>query len=168
LHERAVQNAFSIAGASYATWNEGSSSAGSHKRLQTGQKEKKMNIKKILTAAAAVAVLSVTGVTTASAASWNDGARYGVTDNRDVNRYGSDDRFDNSGYGDWNGRGYHRGHFANRHLIFAALRLHHIRYVGEPFFVRGHYVVRSFDRFGRVAFVEINPYTGRIIGYVRL
>lgn len=136
-----------------------------------------MNIKKILTAAAAVAVLSVTGVTTASAASWSDPASYGATDNRDVNRYGSDnrfgdnDRYDNSAwYGDRNGRGYHRGHrgFANRHLIFAALRFHHIRYFGEPFFVRGHYVVRSFDRFGRVAFVEINPYTGRLIGYIRL
>jgi len=34
--------------------------------------------------------------------------------------------------------------------------------------VRGHYVVRSYDRFGRVAFIEIDPYTGGVIGTIRL
>ena len=124
-----------------------------------------MNIKKILTAATAVAVLTLAGVTTASAASWNDHGGYGATDTRDVNRdmRGFDnDRFDNRGFG-WEHR-----RFADRRMVYASLRFNHIRYFGEPFFVRGHYVVRTFDRFGRIAFVEINPYTGRLIGYVRL
>jgi hypothetical protein len=136
-----------------------------------------MNIKKILMAAAAAAVLSISSVSTASAASWNDHGGYGATDTRDVNRdmrgtdnrdantdwrFGNNDRFDNRGFG-WD---QHR--FADRRMVYASLRFHHIRYFGEPFFVRGHYVVRTFDRFGRIAFVEINPYTGRLIGYVRL
>lgn len=53
-------------------------------------------------------------------------------------------------------------------VVFETMRARHIRYMGEPYFVRGHYVVRSFDHFGRVSFVEINPYTGQIIGFIRL
>ena len=53
-------------------------------------------------------------------------------------------------------------------VVFDTLRFHRIRYVGNPYFVRGHYVVRSFDRFGRVSFVEVNPYTGAYIGFIRL
>ena len=53
-------------------------------------------------------------------------------------------------------------------VVFDTLRARHIRYAGEPFFLRGHYVVRSYDRFGHVIFVEINPYTGGYIGFVRL
>ena len=40
--------------------------------------------------------------------------------------------------------------------------------VGDPYFYRGHYVVRSYNRFGHVVFVEINPYTGGFIGEIRL
>ena len=53
-------------------------------------------------------------------------------------------------------------------IVFDTLRMHRVRYVGNPYFVRGHYVVRSYDRFGRVTFVEVNPYTGRFIGFIRL
>jgi hypothetical protein len=52
--------------------------------------------------------------------------------------------------------------------VFDTLRFHRIRYFGNPYFVRGHYVVRSHDRFGRVTFVEVNPYTGAFIGFIRL
>jgi len=117
-----------------------------------------MNIKKILTAAAAVAVLGVTGVSTASADSWNG---RGYQDNRDTGRYGDEhrdgDRFDRN----------HR-RFADRRVVLETLRFHHIRYSGDPYFVRGHFVVRTFNRYGRVSFVEINPYTGALVGYIRL
>jgi hypothetical protein len=43
-----------------------------------------------------------------------------------------------------------------------------VRYVGNPYFYRGHYVVRSYNRFGRIVFVEVNPYTGGFIGEIRL
>lgn len=139
-----------------------------------------MNIKKILTAAAAAAVLSVAG---ASAASADNG--YGDNGyNRDSSRYDRDYRHDDgdsSRYDrDHRDNGWHRGwdrhsgwrhdhrRFADRDTIFRSLRYHRIHYVGDPYFVRGHYVVRSFDRFGRVSFIEINPYTGGVIGVIRL
>ena len=121
-----------------------------------------MNIKKILTAAAAATVLSVAGASAASADSWNDHGGYNDNrgyDNADRNSYGHDNR-----HRDW--REHRR--FADRRIVFETLREHHIRYSGEPYFVRGHYVVRSFDRFGRVSFIEINPYTGGLIGVIRL
>ena len=53
-------------------------------------------------------------------------------------------------------------------VVFDTLRVRHVRYVGNPYFVRGHYVVKSFDRFGHATFVEVNPYTGAFIGFIRL
>lgn len=117
-----------------------------------------MKLKKVLTAAAAVAILSVAGASAASAHGWYG---HGYQDDRDTGRYGYEhrdgDRFDRD----------HR-RFADRRMVFETLRFHHIRYWGEPHFVRGHYVIRTFDRFGRVSFVEINPYTGGLVGYIRL
>ncbi|MBV9540102.1 MAG: hypothetical protein JO167_02450 [Alphaproteobacteria bacterium] len=106
-----------------------------------------MSIKKILTAAAAA--LSIGAAVAPSAA---DAAPF-------------------------HGYGYFHSYYGPRHeramrvvdhrVVFDTLRFHRIRYVGNPYFVRGHYVVRSYDRFGRVVFVEVNPYTGRFIGFVR-
>ena len=129
-----------------------------------------MNIKKILTAAAATTILTLTGMSTASAASYGG---YGSADRHDLysDARGFDDRDGDRG---WdrdradNRFGWRHRHLVDRRIVFATLRFHHIRHFGDPYFVRGHYVVRTFDRFGRVAFVEINPYTGRLIGYVRL
>jgi hypothetical protein len=139
-----------------------------------------MNIKKILMAAAATAVLSVAGASAASADTGYGDNGY----NQDSSRYGGDNRHDDSDNtrGDHrdNNNGWHRGsdrhsgwshdhrRFADRDTIFRSLRYHRIHYVGDPYFVRGHYVVRSFDRFGRVSFIEINPYTGDVIGVIRL
>jgi hypothetical protein len=127
-----------------------------------------MTIKKILAAAATAAVLSVAGATSASA---DDS--YGRDSGRYDNDHYQDTRGDRDNYGH-RGRDNH-GHwrhehrrFADRDTIFRSLRYHHIRYVGDPYFVRGHYVVRSYDRFGRVAFIEIDPYTGGVIGTIRL
>jgi Ni/Co efflux regulator RcnB len=134
-----------------------------------------MNIKKILMAAAATAVLSVAGVSAASAQSdySGDSPRYdrGYHDHdRDNNRDNNSDR-DNGWHRGWDRHsGWRHEHrrFADRDTIFRSLRDHRIHYVGEPYFVRGHYVVRSYDHFGRVSFIEINPYTGDVIGVIRL
>src|ERR1700749_3827771 len=102
----------------------------------------KMQIKKILTAAAAALTLGLIAAPAADAApfhGWHDRGRVERIDRRIVE---------------------HR-------VVFDTLLVHRIRYVGTPYFVRGHYVVRSFDRFGRVNFVEVNPYTGRLIGFIR-
>ena len=40
--------------------------------------------------------------------------------------------------------------------------------IGDPYFVRGHYVVRTVNRFGRTVFVEVNPYTGAFLGEFRI
>jgi hypothetical protein len=55
-----------------------------------------------------------------------------------------------------------------RERVFDALRLHHYRGVADPVFIRGHYVVKSFDRMGRVVFVEVDPYTGAFLGEIRI
>src|SRR5665213_2373622 len=47
------------------------------------------------------------------------------------------------------------------------VRHDHYRCTGDPYFYQGRYVVRSYNRFGKVVFVEINPYTGSFIGEVR-
>jgi hypothetical protein len=54
-----------------------------------------------------------------------------------------------------------------RERVFDALRFHHYRGIGAPLFVRGHYVVRSYDRFGHIVFVEVDPHTGAFIGEFR-
>ncbi|HEY5346574.1 MAG TPA: hypothetical protein VIJ72_00160, partial [Rhizomicrobium sp.] len=101
--------------------------------------------RKIAMAAAALAVLVSSGA--ASAAPWDH---------------------------DHNGWNRHQGeHFGNRHpvergRVFETLRSHHYRNVGDPYFVRGHYVVRSQDRFGRITFVEVDPWSGAFVGEFRL
>lgn len=64
-------------------------------------------------------------------------------------------------------RAEYRG-FAARDKIFAELRRHHyMRFVGDPYWYQGRYVVKSYDRFGKIVFIEVNPYTGSFIGAVR-
>ena len=55
-----------------------------------------------------------------------------------------------------------------RERVFDTLRFHNYRGIAAPAFVRGHYVVRSYNRFGRIVFVEVNPYTGAFMGEFRL
>lgn len=38
------------------------------------------------------------------------------------------------------------------------------RWVGAPYWVSGRYVVRCYDPYGRVVFVELNPYTAAFVG----
>ena len=101
-------------------------------------KEMQMYTTKTLLAAASLAVLTATGLGTASAAPW--------------------DRHD------WrvHERMEHRA-FVNRWRVAEALRFHRYDVLGDPYFFHGRYVVRVHDRFGRPVLVQIDPYTGAFI-----
>jgi hypothetical protein len=100
-----------------------------------------MQLKTFLMAAATAATLAVAGASAADAAPFHGYRHVPVVERRVI---------------------------VDHRVVFDTLRVHRIRYAGEPYFVRGHYVVKSFDRFGRTTFVEVNPYTGAFIGFVRL
>ena len=61
-----------------------------------------------------------------------------------------------------------RGPFVDRRTVYATLRMHRFTGIGDPYFLRGRYVVRSHDRFGRPVLVQVDPWTGRYIGVVRI
>ncbi len=48
------------------------------------------------------------------------------------------------------------------------LRVHNYRVIGDPYFVHGRYVVRTHDRFGRIVFVQVDPYSGAFLREVIL
>src|SRR5690348_10765513 len=101
-----------------------------------------MLAKKILLAAAALAALTAAGLGSASAQPRNfrdNGAR--IEMRHDLRS-------------DW--RNDHRA-FVPRNRVYDTLRLHRFVGLGNPFFLRGQYVVRSHDRFGRVVLVRIDP-----------
>lgn len=64
-------------------------------------------------------------------------------------------------------RDFHRPYVA-RTRVYETLRLHRYAGIGDPYFFHGRYVVRSHDRFGRTVLVELDPWTGRYIGVVRI
>ena len=103
---------------------------------------------KILLTVAALAVTSLAG--SASAASWDNHMGDYRSDHRPVVR-----------------PKFHRP-FVERVRIYDVLRFHHYRWIGDPYFVGSHYVVRTIDPFGRTVLVEVNPYTGAFIGEFRI
>jgi hypothetical protein len=113
-------------------------------------KEKIMSSTKKLLAAASLAVVSAIGLGTASADPWDHG-RHGWHD-RAFERHA---------------RLEHRA-YVDRIRLANALRFHHYRMIGDPYFAHGRYVVRTHDRFGRVVFVQVNPYSGAFIREVIL
>jgi hypothetical protein len=113
-------------------------------------KEKIMSSTKKLLAAASLAVVSAIGLGTASADPWDHG-RHGWHD-RAFERHA---------------RLEHRA-YVDRIRVANALRFHHYRMIGDPYFVHGRYVVRTHDRFGHVVFVQVNPYSGAFIREVIL
>ena len=54
--------------------------------------------------------------------------------------------------------------FVERDRVIDVVRARHIRFIGEPYMYRGYYVLRCYDRFGRVAFCRIDPRTGAFLG----
>jgi len=107
---------------------------------------------KKLLAAASLAVLSVAGIGAASAAPWNSWGDHGRYDDRGFARH---ERFEHRAYVD-------------RVRLMNSLRFHRYRMMGEPMFIHGRYVVRTHDRFGRVVFVQVDPYSGAFIREVML
>ena len=109
-----------------------------------------MSSMKKLLAAASLAVVSAVGLGAASADPWDHG-RQGWHD-RGWERH---ERFERRAYVD-------------RIRVFNTLRFHHYRMIGEPTFIHGRYVVRSHDRFGRIVFVQVDPYSGAFMREVIL
>lgn len=112
---------------------------------------------KTILAAASLAVLSAAGLGSASAAPWDH--------DRDHNRVERHDNFRHDG--NRHDR-FERRAFVDRVRIAETLRLHRYRVIGDPYFVHGRYVVRTHDRFGRIVFVQVDPYNGAFIREVRL
>jgi hypothetical protein len=103
----------------------------------------KMNLKTILGTAAATLMLAT--ATSASAADWHrDGHRDG---HRPVHH-----------------RVVHRAYIPHDR-VFAAVRGHGYRYVGNPYMSGGHYLVRAYDRHGRLVLASIDPYSGTWLGF---
>ena len=107
-----------------------------------------MSSMKTFLAAASLAVLSAAGLGSASAQAWD---RYGDHHRAWVRH----ERFEHRAYVD-------------RMRIAETLRFHRLRMIGEPTFVHGRYVVRTHDRFGRIVFVQVDPYSGAFVRVVRL
>jgi Ni/Co efflux regulator RcnB len=127
-----------------------------------------MNFKQLLLTAAAAAILSSTGAGMAMAAPHDRGGhsdrdRGGDRgDRRDGYRH--DDRRSHDRY--W--RSEYRHGYVDRDRVFFGLRQHHYsRFIGDPYWFNGHYVVRTYDRFGHIVIVEVDPYTGDVIGVIR-
>ncbi len=114
---------------------------------------------KILLAAAALAVSSL--ASTANAAPW---------DHRDGEHRFEDHRADNRFDHRWGPAMRHEFHrpYVERVRIYDTLRFRHYRGIGDPYFVRGHYVVRTINPFGRIVFVEVDPYSGAFLGEFRI
>ena len=107
---------------------------------------KKILSRKVLAAAAAATVLSLAGVSAADAAPFHGAHGY----------HGRPVRVERV-----------ERRVVEHRVVFETLRTRHIRYVGTPYFVRGHYVVKTFGPRG-VRFVEVNPHSGAFIGFIRL
>ena len=115
---------------------------------------------KTLLAAASLAVLTAAGLGSASADPWD--VRHDRMelrhDRMDIRHDRQDLRRDMR---------EHRG-YVDRIRINDTLRFHRYRMIGEPYFVHGRYVVRTHDRFGRIVFVQVDPYSGAFIREVIL
>jgi hypothetical protein len=107
-----------------------------------------MSSMKTILAAASLAVLSAAGIGSAAAQPWD---RYGDHHRAWVRH----ERFEHRAYVD-------------RIRLDRALRFHSYRMIGDPYFVHGRYVVRTHDRFGRIVFVQVDPYSGAFVREVRL
>lgn len=146
-----------------------------------------MTIKTLLLTAAAAAMLSAT----AASADWDRGHdrdHDGRPDHSYAERHDHDGYRDGRRGDDWRGRqawhwrddrgGWHGDHdrywnngyrgYRSGDIYYRNLRAHgYSRWDGAPYWYQGRYVVRSYDRYGRVVFVEMNPYTGGFVGVVR-
>ncbi len=135
-----------------------------------------MNLKKLLLTAAAAAVLTSAGAGMAMADRWDNGGNNGWHHGDRGDHRGDRDRYDGDRGHDRNWRDHDRywradfgdRGYVDRDRVFFELRRHHFnRFVGDPYWFNGRYVVRTYDRWGNVVIVEVNPYTGGFVGEVR-
>src|SRR3569833_3204831 len=115
-------------------------------------KETTMFAKKTILAAAALAALTAAGLSTATAQPLHRG---GHAYHREVGRH-QIVRHDV------------RRPYVSHVRVYETLRMHRYVGLGNPYFFHGRYVVRSHDRFGRTVLVELDPWTGRFLGVVRI
>lgn len=113
---------------------------------------------KTLLAAASLAVLTAVGTGAASADPWQ--VRH---DRMELRHDRQDLRHDRREF-----RHDVRRAYVDRVVIANNLRFHRYRVVGAPYWAHGRYVVRSYDRFGRVVFVQVDPWRGTFIREVIL
>ncbi|HEY4078927.1 MAG TPA: hypothetical protein VGM26_18505 [Rhizomicrobium sp.] len=118
------------------------------------------NTKTIL-AAASLAVMTAAGLGSASAAPWD---RHENRVERRIERH--DNRMDRR-EARFERRIEHRA-YVNRLRVADTLRIRNYRVIGDPYFVHDRYVVRTHDRFGRLVFVQVDPYSGAFLREVRL
>lgn len=138
-----------------------------------------MTIRKLLLTAAAAAVLATTGAVARPMDRDHDGRPdRGWAEHHDRDGYrdawrGRPGWHWRDGRGTWHGDHdrywrYGYGRYVGRDVYYRTLRAHHYyRWDGEPYWFQGRYVIRTYDRFGRAVFVEMNPYTGGFVGVIR-
>jgi len=147
-----------------------------------------MKTGKLLLTAIAAAMLTTTGALADPDHDRNGPPGWGEHHDRDGWRDHGRDHDRGRDRDDWRGReawhwrddrgGWHGDHdrywrpnyrgYAERDVYFRSLRGHgYYRWDGAPYWYQGRYVVRSYDRWGRAVFVEMNPYTGGFVGVVR-
>ena len=56
------------------------------------------------------------------------------------------------------------GKLLPRDRVVEVVRARHIRLAGDPYLYNGRYIVRCYDRFGRLAYCQVDPYSGAFIG----
>ena len=124
-----------------------------------------MQFKKFLLAAAAA--ITLTSGAAIAAPAHNQGnliqiadSRWDRDDRRDNGRWDRDDRRDRDG-NRWDRRDQRR--YVSHDRVYRELRSRHYRHASAPYFYRGHYVVRAYDRRGRTVLVRVNPYTGSFL-----
>jgi hypothetical protein len=123
-----------------------------------GTQETKMKIKNLLMAAATVtALVAGTGVASAADKDWD-----GRGDNSWAERHDRDGYRDNKRYDHRMNRNDRRDYrrMINHDRVYSVVRAHRYRYIGAPYWYRGHYGVRAYDPYGKIVFVGVDPYSG--------
>lgn len=119
-----------------------------------------MLVKKTLMAA--VAALTLIGTSGAMARDRDHDGRpdhsWAERHDRDGFKDAKHDRYWKPGFRAYIGRD--RVFFNLRHRGYA-------RFIGDPYFYNGRYVVKTYNRRGKVVYVEVNPYTGVFLGEIR-
>jgi hypothetical protein len=67
-------------------------------------------------------------------------------------------------HGGWAHHAMHRAYIGHDR-VFSVVRAHGYRYVGDPYLSGGHYMVRAYDRHGRLVLASVDPYSGAWLGF---